>query len=175
MFQPVDPGDDNSEAQTAYKVAASKWSRSPAQSACRAYLAARGEVRVLYWVSHAYVVPFLGLSQSPLAIVMPRAPRGALDSVLADLRRSGAKVERESAQIVILQIAKALEYLHSHRIIVRDLKSENVLVWNFPQAFASREERTKVDLKLADYGKLNVYTYTGFCITFVLILPGLMQ
>lgn len=45
-----------------------------------------------------------------------------------------------------------MEYLHGHRIIYRDLKAENVLVWNFPNPFGSREHNKKVDIKLADYG-----------------------
>jgi hypothetical protein len=104
MFQPIDPGTENNEAQVAYKLAKNKWYRSPAQSACRAYIAARGEVRVLYWVAHPNVVPFIGLCQSPLSIVMPRAPRGALDSILLDFKRSGDKVNEETARVSILQV-----------------------------------------------------------------------
>lgn len=104
MFQPVDPGAENNEALVAYKMNRSKWFRSPAQSASRAYIAARGEVRVLYWVSHPNVVPFIGLCQSPLSIVMPRAPKGALDSVLSDFKRSGDKVNEETARVTILQV-----------------------------------------------------------------------
>lgn len=104
MFQPIDPGMEDLEAYGAYKVAKSKWFRSPAQSACRAYIAARGEVRVLYWVSHPNIVPFLGLCQSPLSIVMPKAPRGALDVVLSDFKRSGGKVQEDTMRMCILQV-----------------------------------------------------------------------
>ena len=104
MFQPIDPGHQNPEAQAAYKAAKSKWFRAPAQSACRAYVAARGEVRVLYWVSHPNIVPFVGLCQSPLSIVMPRAPKGALDAVLSDYRRCGDKISSETLRACILQV-----------------------------------------------------------------------
>lgn len=111
MFQPIDPGQENPEALAAYKAAKSKWFRAPAQSACRAYIAARGEVRVLYWVAHPNIVPFVGLCQSPLSIIMPKAPRGALDTVLSDFRRSGDKVGHESIRVAVLQVCISFQSL----------------------------------------------------------------
>ena len=89
------------------------------------------------------------------------APLGALDTQLKHYRRSGDKISAKTCQLVVLQIAKALEYLHQQHIIYRDLKSENVLVWQFPEPFSQNlEDRSprkvrrdqEVHVRLADYG-----------------------
>ncbi|KAF2362731.1 Ankyrin repeat [Trinorchestia longiramus] len=152
MLQPVDPGQGaRPSALQAYKACVSKWERDPLQYACKAYCCARQEVNILLSLRHSNIVPFVGVCPRPLALVLELAPQGALDQCLKHYRRSGARLDVRTLQALVLQVAKALEYLHGEHIIYRDLKSENVLVWELPLPFSS-QRYPRVDVRLADYG-----------------------
>ncbi|CAB0014704.1 unnamed protein product [Nesidiocoris tenuis] len=177
-IQPVPPpaGASNS-AIIAYKNAQVKWERDPIQHASKAYSTARQELGILLTVRHPNIVPLIGLCIDPLCLILGLAPMGALHTILRSYRRCAATLHPNTVQSIVLQVAKALEYLHQQHIIYRDLKSENVLVWSMAAPFQDHTEVTN-HIKLADYGisRLTLPTGTkGFGGTEGFMAPEIMK
>lgn len=180
LLQPVDPGPEADHTDiSAYKSAKSNWTREPFHCACKSYCTARHEVNILQTLRHSNIVHFIGICVKPLAIVLELAPLGSLSDVLKSFKRAGMRIDQYSISKTISQVARALEFLHQQRVIYRDLKAENVLVWNFPSPFATRVQNANVELKLADYGisrqALSTGIYKGFAGTINFLAPEILR
>lgn len=84
------------------------------------------EHSVLSMVRHPFLVNLWGTFQDPtfLYMVMDFVPGGELFSLLRQSRRFPSQV----AKFYISEVALAIDFLHKHNIIYRDLKPENVLI-----------------------------------------------
>ncbi len=112
----------------------------------------------------------IGLSIKPLAIILELAPLGNLKDLLNEYKKNMCKLSPFVIQQVCVQVSQALVYLHSNRIIYRDLKADNVLVWKFPRpnqlatsttGNSSSINSNFVFLKLADYSISRCVLPTG--------------
>lgn len=180
LLQPYDPGSDAEHSDIlAYRMIKSNWEREPFECVCKSYCTARHEVNILQTIRHPNIVLFIGLCIRPLAIVLELAPMGCLTDVFKNYKKSGMYIDQYSAQKTILQISRALEFIHQQRIIYRDLKAENVLVWSFPTPFATRPQEASVELKLADYGiSRQVHStgiWKGFAGTMSFLAPEILR
>ncbi|XP_029439515.1 serine/threonine-protein kinase 10 isoform X2 [Rhinatrema bivittatum] len=97
------------------------------------------EIEILATCDHRYIVRLLGafFHEGKLWIMIEFCPGGAVDAVMLELDRGLTETQ---IQVICRQMLEALVYLHSKKIIHRDIKAGNVLL--------SQDG----DMKLADFG-----------------------
>ncbi|KAI3503489.1 hypothetical protein L1887_31932 [Cichorium endivia] len=98
------------------------------------------EVAMLSKVQHKNLVKFIGACKEPVMVIVTELlTGGTLRKYLVNMRPNG--LETRVAIGFALDIARAMECLHSHGIIHRDLKPENLLL--------TADHKS---IKLADFG-----------------------
>ncbi|KAG9351313.1 hypothetical protein JZ751_022559 [Albula glossodonta] len=97
------------------------------------------EIDILATCNHHYIVKLLDAFyyDNKLWIMIEFCPGGAVDAVMLELDRG---LLEPQIQVICRQMLEALVYLHSMKIIHRDLKAGNVLL------------TLEGDIKLADFG-----------------------
>ncbi|XP_052392554.1 serine/threonine-protein kinase 10 [Carassius gibelio] len=97
------------------------------------------EIDILASCDHQYIVKLLDafFYDNKLSIMIEFCPGGAVDATMLELDRG---LEEPQIQVICRQMLEALQYLHSMKIIHRDLKAGNVLL------------TLDGDIRLADFG-----------------------
>ncbi|KAG7320706.1 hypothetical protein KOW79_015121 [Hemibagrus wyckioides] len=97
------------------------------------------EIDILATCNHHYIVKLLDAFyyDQKLWIMIEFCPGGAVDAIMLELDRG---LTEKQIQVICKQMLEALVYLHSMKIIHRDLKAGNVLLM------------LDGDIKLADFG-----------------------
>ena len=81
-----------------------KWERDPMKSTCEAYLNARKELSILLTLKHPNIVPLVGVCLKPLCLLLELAPLGALNEIIKEYRRAGARLSFVTLQKIINQV-----------------------------------------------------------------------
>lgn len=97
------------------------------------------EIDILATCNHHYIVKLLDafFYEQKLWIMIEFCPGGAVDATMLELDRG---LTEKQIQVICKQVLEALVYLHSMKIIHRDLKAGNILL------------TLDGDIKLADFG-----------------------
>ncbi len=101
------------------------------------------EVMIMRSLRHPNIVQFIGASNimKRVAIVTELAPLGSLASLLAKDYLIAYPLKLE----ILLEIARAIQFLHANDVIHRDIKPGNVLVF-------SLEPKATTHVKVSDFG-----------------------
>lgn len=90
------------------------------------------EAELLKSLSHPNIIAYhdahLQVANARLCIVMEYADGGDLAGAVARCKAASRRHHEREAMAVFVQLAMALDYIHQHRILHRDLKCQNVFL-----------------------------------------------
>mmetsp|Transcript_31379 Transcript_31379/g.57609 ORF Transcript_31379/g.57609 Transcript_31379/m.57609 type:complete len:391 (+) Transcript_31379:64-1236(+) len=111
-------------------------------------LSVKNEVEILQQLHHSNIVKFVDLYEDPqfIYIIQEYVKGGELFEALA---MPGAQTEESDVAELARMMMRALQYLHGHDIVHRDIKAQNVLLTNPPQP---GRVLLKENIKLIDFG-----------------------
>lgn len=108
---------------------------------------AQQEARYLQQLSHPNIIAYVAclLEERRLHIIMEYADRGDLAAKILRRREEQRPFSESSVMRYFVQIAQALEHIHAHQLLHRDIKPQNIFL-------AGPEEQVKV----GDFGVARV-------------------
>lgn len=86
----------------------------------------RAEARLSAQLEHPGIVPLYAFGET--SRIMYMAMRYVPGDSLGDRIRAQGRISPEETRLVLIQLARALDYAHGQGVVHRDLKPENVLV-----------------------------------------------
>lgn len=122
---------------------------------------ALNEIHVLRALHHPFIITYVEsfLDKRCLCIVMEYAEGGDLYSFLSRLKAKQEQPTEKQVTEWFTQLCLALKYVHDHKVLHRDLKSQNVFL------------TAKGEVKLGDFGISRVLQSTYDCASTVIGTP----
>ena len=99
------------------------------------------EMEVAASLSHKYLIAFRGyfvLRPSTCCLVFEYAPGGTLGQLVSEAAKADAPFSTAEVTRWLAQLAEALRYMHSRRVVHRDVKASNIFVSREPRSEARR-------------------------------------
>lgn len=123
------------------KVAVKVFSVEALKANARLLEAIEGEVQIYQTIRHPHIPEFKKLVKTgsgQIGMVLEWCPYGELFSYVSAKRR----LQEAEVRVIVSQLVSAVLYLHSRKIVHRDLKLENILI----------SSHTPLTIKLIDFG-----------------------